>query len=149
MTFLRRRFHDEPDIELQSMAAEPARPPPSTPKQVYWRYGKQCVRESEKTKMAVDKFDMEMATIHSAPPSCVSVLEQTKSEASISPRGPRTERARASASDLGSIDATITDQRDDEDHRSPPTSPRAQRNFFRRIFSRKGTHPRALADCAE
>lgn len=135
-------------------AQEPARPPASSPKEVYWRYGKQAVRESERTKAERAHFEA-FQEAYSLPQSTSSVSVVSDGSASDvschSPRGPRTERAHTTASALGGDDATR--DLDHADHsQSAPSSPRSPAAFIRRMFSsgrKKESHGRALAECME
>jgi hypothetical protein len=154
MTFLRRRFHDEP--EPLAPSPEVPRSAPATPKQIHRRYGNQAVLEAEKTKSAVSVFELEMSALRvpstdsifasatdSSPSMCVNVDDD------FSPRGPRTERAHQIASSVGADDST-SNRVDDDDLKpgSAPTSPRSG-GFIRRLFSGRKGRERALADCAE
>lgn len=157
-TFLRRRFLDEPEPKvLPPSSPEPQRPPPRSPEQVYWRYGKDAVKESEKTKAEIAKFEQEMSELRQSPDNNVFNPRAVRSEsclvpANVSPRGPRTERAHTSAGALGLQQHEQQRYERDVDAEdyvvTPPSSP--SKGFLRRLFSnRKSSHPRSLADCAE
>lgn len=142
MKFIRRRFHDEPELPLMS---EPQPQPPRTPKEVYRRYGKEAVKEAEKTKQEVAKFEAEMSSAMPPPSPCVQRAVQSETNLFSVRAVPHTERSCLSASDLTRNDGSPL-RRNDET--TTATSPPG--GFLRRLFSgRRNSRARSLAECAE
>lgn len=107
------------------------------------------MKESEKTKKAIIEFETEMTVMHCGSSDSVVQQGDAPTEVNMSPRGPRTERARSHATELGDASDRVVGERDNDDgYGSTPSSPTG--GFFRRLFTtRKHNHGRAMAETAE